>query len=125
MSTKSLTFGRRGMEVPRRVLHLVEVAKTEAERRGLANAVRSGYHKTLTVLAASALAGLAILDVMAREMQARKQREPAAAAKRKPTQAEIAGRAYEIYLARGGRPGSELDDWLQAEAELRTRRQSA
>jgi Protein of unknown function (DUF2934) len=27
-------------------------------------------------------------------------------------------RAYEIYLERGGLPGNELDDWLQAEAEL-------
>jgi hypothetical protein len=27
-------------------------------------------------------------------------------------------RAYEIYLERGERPGSELDDWLQAEREL-------
>jgi Protein of unknown function (DUF2934) len=27
-------------------------------------------------------------------------------------------RAYEIYLERGGQPGHELDDWLQAEREL-------
>jgi hypothetical protein len=27
-------------------------------------------------------------------------------------------RAYEIYLERGSVPGSELDDWLQAEREL-------
>jgi len=27
-------------------------------------------------------------------------------------------RAYEIYLERGGLPGNELDDWLQAEREL-------
>ncbi len=31
---------------------------------------------------------------------------------------EIRCRAYEIYLERGERPGSELDDWLQAEREL-------
>jgi hypothetical protein len=31
---------------------------------------------------------------------------------------EIRGRAYEIYLGRGGQPGGELDDWLQAEREL-------
>jgi hypothetical protein len=34
---------------------------------------------------------------------------------------EIRRRAYEIYLERGGQPGGELDDWLQAEREL-TRR---
>jgi hypothetical protein len=31
---------------------------------------------------------------------------------------EIKRRAYEIYLARDGQPGGELDDWLQAEREL-------
>jgi hypothetical protein len=30
----------------------------------------------------------------------------------------IRRRAYEIYLARDGQPGGELDDWLQAEREL-------
>lgn len=35
------------------------------------------------------------------------------------TQEKIAQRAYEIYLARGGQPGCEVDDWLRAEAELR------
>jgi len=36
-----------------------------------------------------------------------------------PTQGEIARRAYEIYEARGGAPGCDLDDWLQAEQELK------
>jgi hypothetical protein len=31
---------------------------------------------------------------------------------------EIRNRAYEIYLQRGGQPGYELEDWLQAEREL-------
>ena len=31
---------------------------------------------------------------------------------------EIRNRAYEIYLQRGGQPGDEVDDWLQAEREL-------
>jgi len=31
---------------------------------------------------------------------------------------EIRRRAYEIHLERGGQPGGELDDWLQAEREL-------
>ena len=31
---------------------------------------------------------------------------------------EIMRRAYEIYLERGGLPGYELEDWLQAESEL-------
>ena len=32
---------------------------------------------------------------------------------------EIRRRAYEIYRERGGQPGRELDDWLQAERELK------
>ena len=32
---------------------------------------------------------------------------------------EIRRRAYEIYLERGEQPGRELDDWLQAESELK------
>ena len=36
-----------------------------------------------------------------------------------PSQEEIKRRAYEIYLERDGLGGNELDDWLQAEAELR------
>lgn len=35
-----------------------------------------------------------------------------------PRHEEISLRAYEIYLERGGIPGNELDDWLQAEREL-------
>jgi hypothetical protein len=31
----------------------------------------------------------------------------------------IARRAYELFLARGSEPGREMDDWLQAEAELK------
>jgi hypothetical protein len=33
---------------------------------------------------------------------------------------EIRLRAYEIYLERGERPGRELDDWLEAERQLKS-----
>jgi len=36
-----------------------------------------------------------------------------------PTHEQIARRAYELYLARGGTHGSEQADWFQAERELR------
>lgn len=36
-----------------------------------------------------------------------------------PTVEQIAERAYEFYLARGGAPGHDVEDWLRAEAELR------
>jgi hypothetical protein len=40
------------------------------------------------------------------------------AAKSAPTKEDIARRAYEIYLERGGAPGHELEDWTRAEREL-------
>jgi hypothetical protein len=38
--------------------------------------------------------------------------------KKVPTHEEIAARAFEIYLKRGGERGGELEDWLAAEKEL-------
>jgi DUF2934 family protein len=35
-----------------------------------------------------------------------------------PTHDEIASRAYQIYLERGGTPGHALEDWTRAEQEL-------
>lgn len=35
-----------------------------------------------------------------------------------PTDEEIAVRAYQIYLERGGGEGNPDDDWLQAKREL-------
>jgi Protein of unknown function (DUF2934) len=34
------------------------------------------------------------------------------------TPERIQFRAYEIYVARGSAPGSDVEDWLQAEREL-------
>ncbi len=36
-----------------------------------------------------------------------------------PAYEEIARRAYEIYVARGSGDGHDLEDWFQAERELR------
>lgn len=38
-----------------------------------------------------------------------------------PTPEMIRMRAYEIYMARGNKPGSPESDWYQAETELRAR----
>jgi hypothetical protein len=35
-----------------------------------------------------------------------------------PEHADIARRAYELYVERGSEPGHEVRDWLDAEAEL-------
>jgi hypothetical protein len=32
---------------------------------------------------------------------------------------EIRRRAYELYLARGGRPGNQHEDWVRAEQQVR------
>jgi hypothetical protein len=45
-----------------------------------------------------------------------KPRRPAAV-----TADHIAHRAYDLYLARGGEHGYDVDDWLQAERELNSR----
>lgn len=38
-----------------------------------------------------------------------------------PTEQDIRERAYQIYLERGGAQGHDLEDWMQAERELRGR----
>lgn len=38
-----------------------------------------------------------------------------------PNHDEIAQRAYELYLRRGSRNGFDLDDWVEAERQLRGR----
>jgi Protein of unknown function (DUF2934) len=40
------------------------------------------------------------------------------------TEHDIARRAYDLYLARDHEHGHDLDDWLQAERELRDSRRS-
>lgn len=35
------------------------------------------------------------------------------------TDAHVARRAYDLYLARGCEPGHDVEDWLQAERDLR------
>jgi hypothetical protein len=46
-------------------------------------------------------------------------KQPGIGEKQAPTEDEIRKRAYEIYCARNGGLGSEVDDWLKAEIELK------
>lgn len=41
-----------------------------------------------------------------------------------PDSERVAMRAYELYVARGGGEGSDMDDWLTAEREIGPRRAS-
>ena len=43
---------------------------------------------------------------------------PSSAASARPSAEEIARRAYEIYEREGRQSGTELQNWLKAEAEL-------
>ena len=45
---------------------------------------------------------------------AESQRQAASAVPREA----IAERAYELYVRRGGEPGRDMEDWLQAEREI-------
>jgi hypothetical protein len=52
--------------------------------------------------------------------------KPIADEKPWPTEEEIRNHAYELYLARrADEPGSDLDDWLAAEAQLKAAGQRA
>ncbi len=55
--------------------------------------------------------------------QAESTRNVGAAPRSGPTHEQIARRAYEIFLARGGTHGNAEQDWIQAERELRLGRQ--
>jgi hypothetical protein len=56
---------------------------------------------------------------------------PAPARAKKPAietlslEERVRGRAYELYIERGNESGSELDDWLQAEEEIRQAEQAS
>ncbi len=54
-------------------------------------------------------------------MKRRTQKLPDKPESQSPTPEQIQQRAYEIFLARGGTPGHEIDDWLLAELEFKSR----
>jgi DUF2934 family protein len=49
----------------------------------------------------------------------------AAAAAQLPLEERVQMRAYELYVLRGNESGSEMDDWLQAEDEIRDEEEQA
>jgi hypothetical protein len=51
-------------------------------------------------------------------VKASAQKKTAAGPWRAPTHEEIAIRSYELYLARGGADGHDVQDWLDAEKQL-------
>jgi len=46
------------------------------------------------------------------------EQEPVGPTRREPAETEVAQRAYDIFMARGSVHGYDVDDWLQARAEL-------
>lgn len=51
-------------------------------------------------------------------------RKTAQAASPMVSREEIAQAAYELFERRGGMPGSDVEDWLEAERVVRTRRRT-
>ena len=49
----------------------------------------------------------------------------AAAAAQLPLEERVQMRAYELYVLQGNESGSEMDDWLQAEDEIRNEEEQA
>jgi hypothetical protein len=45
--------------------------------------------------------------------------QSAAVQRPQPTTEQIAERAYEIYQSRGGTDGQDIEDWLEAERQLK------
>ncbi len=43
------------------------------------------------------------------------------AVRKEPLKDEVACRAHELYLRRGGEHGKDVEDWLKAEKELRAK----
>jgi hypothetical protein len=43
------------------------------------------------------------------------------AGRKEPLKDEVACRAHELYLQRGGEHGKDVEDWLKAEKELRAK----
>ena len=50
---------------------------------------------------------------------------PALAKERLSLKERIRLRAYQLFVQRGNQPGSDLDDWLQAEEEIRKAEEEA
>jgi chorismate mutase len=56
-------------------------------------------------------------DQMAKRANRQNGEEPDVTPAAEPLEAMIRRRAYELYLERGDRPGSALEDWTRAERE--------
>jgi hypothetical protein len=62
------------------------------------------------------------MSQLASQQQSSTSRRPGTQFQAKIPQDEIQRLAYHIYLSRGGEQGHELEDWLQAERELKSKR---
>jgi hypothetical protein len=51
-----------------------------------------------------------------------RKRPPTKKTPKAPTEEDIRLRAYHRYLERGGVPGGDFDDWLEAEKDLKSTR---
>jgi len=75
-------------------------------------------HRHAVKLGSSVLAWLREVNSMPASAPAKKP-APESKIETLPLEERIHRRAYELYVLRGNQSGSELDDWLQAEEEIR------
>ena len=75
---------------------------------------RTGERRRKTEQAVGAESTQATADKVRASLDALSKNGPG----RGPTRDDIARRAYEIYLERGGTHGYDIEDWLRAEQEL-------
>jgi len=85
--------------------------------RRVPESVRLVSRRAVALLVAAGAVGASSALRLAAKALEPKARQPNGVGE--PSQAAIAQRAYELYLARGRAAGHELDDWLRAESELR------
>ena len=62
------------------------------------------------------------LERQTEQLGKRVERHPDEIEKQPPLEGQIKQRAYELYERRGWGDGHELEDWLQAEREIKGRR---
>jgi hypothetical protein len=100
------------------------MAKKTADDQATPRPTRARRKATETDEAGTATAVAQPLDeaAAAADDRARDERISEASDEGEPSHDEIATRAYYRYLERGGHHGAHLDDWYEAERDLKTSR---
>jgi hypothetical protein len=94
------------------------MAETE-KKKAPVKAVKTAAKKTAVKTAATATTPASTSKAAAVKTAAPKTAAMKVAAKKAPTHAEVASLAHKFWQERGGHHGSDAQDWLRAERELK------